>query len=153
MLLDCTESSSVLPGVLPDFFLLFHVQMTWPMLSFPLHTAPLQKTTNLLFSSIFLMLGAFSLSETGLILLRHLLKPTRSKVSQVSEAILHTSHPVLADFFPPLLMHYYKKQSRRRCLKCSTCSHSPEPGRLPKRPLCKQSDPTIALTMFELAPI
>lgn len=89
------------------FFLIFHAQMTWPTLSFPLHTVPIQNTTNLQFSHIFLKLGAFSLSETGLILLRQSIAGTFPKqrcvlVSRVSETILPISHPIFALFFFPV---------------------------------------------------
>lgn len=84
--------------------------MTWPTLSFSLHTAPIQNTTNLLFSYILLSLRALSLSKD------QLGQPTagafpnqpeaKARVSQVMENILPVSRPVFASFLPPSCCSY-----------------------------------------------
>lgn len=119
-----------------------------------------QKTTHLIFSYIFWSIFpeknrsdfAQALCQAGTF-------PSRLEAKVHvdllrTETVLPISHPVLAWFFS--VAHTpaaISKQSRGRCLKCYTHRRCSEPGHLPRRPIFKQSTPTIALTMFDLASI
>lgn len=111
----------ILPGVLQDLFLIFHAQMTWPALSFPLHTVPIQKTTNYVIS-YFCFFEAWRVfserNRSDVAGAAHDTFPTQAEAKVCvgllsAETILPISHPLFACFcFPVAHTHARLKKAK-----------------------------------------